>query len=388
MSDTDVSFHHTQSKDISLVRFHHFSFYSSSNFILHRLRRIDWFFVRALWQYTTLKCAIMFTNSSSAVLLKLQTLDISDKHVYPAFLFSTLTYLIILLCNLLVLATIASSKRLHQPMFLLLFNLPINDIMGATAFFPQLALSIVTQNRLISYSGCIIQTLLIHVYGTGNLLILSAMAYDRYIAICCPLRYNMIMTPHLVCRLIIFIWVFSFSVMIVLIALLVRFKFCRTNIVDLYCNNPSLLKLVCEDTSVNNIYGMFFIIILQGGPLAVMIYTYARILHTCVMTNESGGRRKAVQTCGSHLIVYMMLQINTLATLIAHRIQSLSPHLRRGLGVSVVIFPPLFDPIIYGLNTRELKNNIIMLLKRNTRSQGDHVRDGALQWTVFCHLGN
>lgn len=310
----------------------------------------------------------MSTNSSSAVLLKLETLDISDEHVYPAFLFSTLTYLIILLCNLLVLATIASSKRLHQPMFLLLFNLPISDIMGATAFFPQLALSIVTQNRMISYPGCIIQTLLIHVYGTGNLLILSAMAYDRYIAICCPLRYNMIMTQNLVCRVIIFIWVFSFSVFIVLIALLVRFKFCRTNIVDLYCNNPSLLKLVCEDTSVNSIYGIFFIIVIQGGPLAIMIYTYARILHTCVITNQSDGRRKAVQTCSSHLIVYMMLQINTLVTLISHRIQSLSPHLRRNLGASILIFPPLLDPIIYGLNTKELKKNITLFLKRNTRS--------------------
>lgn len=310
----------------------------------------------------------MSTNSSSAVLLKLETLDISDKLTYPAFLFSTLTYLIILLCNLLVLATIASSKTLHQPMFLLLFNLPISDIMGASAFFPQLALSIVTQNRLISYSGCIIQALLIHVYGTGNLLILSAMAYDRYIAICCPLRYNMIMTPHLVYRIIIFIWVFSFLIITVLIALLVRFKICRTNIVDLYCNNPSFLKLICDNTSVNNIYGMFFIIILQGGPLAIMIYTYARILHTCVMTSQSDGRRKAIQTCSSHLIVYMMLQMNTLATLIAHRIQSLSPQLRRSLGVSVLIFPPLLDPIIYGLNTRELKKNMIMFLKRKTRS--------------------
>lgn len=310
----------------------------------------------------------MYTNSSSAVLLKLESLGLSHEYVYPAFLFGTLTYLIIMFCNLLVLTTIAWSKKLHQPMFILLFNLPISDMMGATAFFPQLVLSIVTQNRLISYPACIIQALLIHVYGTGNLLTLSAMAYDRYIAICCPLKYHAIMTPKYLVRIIILIWLASFSIIVTLISLLVRFKICRTNLVDLYCNNPSLLKLVCEDTRVNNYYGIFFIILIQGGPLVLIIYTYAQILRTCVMTNQSDSRLKAIQTCSSHLVVYLLLQINTLVTLIAHRMESVSPYLRRALGVSILVFPPLLDPIIYGLKTRELKNSIKMLLIRNVGS--------------------
>ncbi|KAM9359584.1 olfactory receptor 1M1-like [Symphorus nematophorus] len=269
-------------------------------------------------------------------------------------------------CNLLVLATIACSKKLHKPMFILLFNLPISDMVGATAFFPQLIISIVTQNRLISYPACVIQAFLIHFYGAANLLILSAMAYDRYVAICCPLRYNAIMGPRNLVRIIIIIWCISSSIMVTLILLLVRFKVCRTNIVDLYCNNPSLVKLVCEDTRVNNYYGLFFIVLLQGGPLLLIIYTYAQILRTCVMTNQPDARRKAFQTCGSHLIVYLILQINTLVTLIAHRIGSVSPFLRRALGVSILIFPPFLDPIIYGLKTRELKQSIIMLLKRKS----------------------
>lgn len=156
--------------------------------------------------------------------------------------------------------------------------------------------------------------------------------------------------------------------MVTLISLLVRFKICRTNLVDLYCNNPSLLKLVCEDTRVNNYYGIFFIIVIQGGPLALIIYTYAQILRTCVMTIQSDSRLKAIQTCGPHLVVYLLLQINTLFTLIAHRIESVSPYLRRALGVSILVFPPLLDPIIYGLKTRELKNSIKMLLIRNVGS--------------------
>nr|XP_046244857.1 olfactory receptor 4D1-like [Scatophagus argus] len=310
----------------------------------------------------------MYTNSSSALLLTLETLSLSNAYVYPAFLFGTLTYLLVMFCNLLILTTIALTKKLHKPMFILLINLPISDMVGASAFFPQLLLSIVTQNRQISHPACIIQAFLIHVYGTGNLLILSAMAYDRYIAISCPLRYNTIMTLQNLVRIIILIWFINFSIMVTLFLLLARFKICRTNIVDLFCNNPSLLKLICEDTSVNNYYGVVFMILIQGGPLALMIFTYAQILRTCVMTNQSNARRKAVQTCSSHLIVYLFLQINTLFTLIGHRTESVSPFLRRTFGASVLVFPPLLDPIIYGLRIKELRECIKIFLKRNAGS--------------------
>ncbi|XP_073341742.1 olfactory receptor 52B2-like [Pagrus major] len=307
----------------------------------------------------------MYTNASYSVLLTLEPLGLSNAYVYPAFLFGTLTYLCIMFFNLLLLITTARSKKLHRPMFILLFNLPITDMLGATALFPQLVYSIVTQTRLIYLPACYIQAFLVHFYGTGNLLILSAMAYDRYIAICCPLRYNAIMTPLCLVKIIILIWLLNFSIMGTLFMLLKRLKICRTNIVDLYCNNPSLLKLTCDDTSVNNYYGLFFIIFLQGGSLSVILYTYAQILRTCVMTNQSDARRKAIQTCGTHLTVYLILQINTLATLVAHRFGSVSPLLRRALGVSVLIFPPLLDPIIYGLKTKELRQSMKMFLKRN-----------------------
>ncbi|XP_040049406.1 olfactory receptor 52B2-like [Gasterosteus aculeatus] len=298
-------------------------------------------------------------------LLTLAPFDLSATSIYPVFVLGTLTYLIIVFCNLLVLATIAVSKTLHKPMFILLFNLPISDVLGSTAFFPHLLFSIVTQNRVISQSACITQAFLIHFYGSGNMLILSAMAYDRYIAICCPLRYNAIMSPKNVIRIIILIWFLNFSMMLTLFLLLARFKMCRTNVVDLYCNNPSLMKLVCEDTRINNYFGMLSIVLLMGGPLLMIIYTYAQILRTCVMTNQTDARKKAFQTCGTHLVIFLILQINTIFTLIAHRIQSASPYIRRLLGISVLLFPPFLDPIIYGLKIKELKQRIEMFLKGN-----------------------
>lgn len=308
----------------------------------------------------------MRANTSSATAwLELQSLGLSDSQVYPAILFGTFLYALIMSCNLLVLTTIVWCKKLHQPMFILLFSLPIGDMMGATAFFPQFIMSIVTRSRLISYPACITQAFLIHLYGSLNLLSLSAMAYDRYIAICFPLRYSTLMSPNSLVKLIVFAWLASLVILGTLFMLLVRFTFCRRHVVDLFCNNPSLIKLVCDDTSVNNYYGLFFIAVLQGGPAAAMLFTYVQILRTCLTAQQSDSRRKVFQTCSSHLIVYLILQMNTLITFISHRNESMPPNMRRAFGISVLLFPPLLDPIIYGLSTRELKKGIKLFLRRN-----------------------
>ncbi|KAM8769802.1 olfactory receptor 4F5-like [Acanthopagrus schlegelii] len=311
---------------------------------------------------------MMYTNASASVLLTLETLGLPNRYIYPAFLFGTLTYLFIMFCNMLVLTTIACRENLHKPMFILLFSLPISDMLGATALFPQLVYSIVTQNRLISFPACVIQALLIHIYGGGNLLTLTAMAYDRYIAICCPLKYNVIMIPHTLVKIIVSIWSINISLIVVQLSLLARLKICRTNAVDLYCNNPSIVKLTCDDTRVNNYYGLFTIFICQAGPLSVILYTYAQILRTCVMTNQRDARKKAIQTCGTHLVIYLVLEFSAFITLTAHRIKIVSPYIRRALGVTILVFPPIFDPIIYGLKTKELKTGIKMFFKMNVGS--------------------
>lgn len=271
----------------------------------------------------------------------------------------------IIFCNTMVLLAIAWCKDLHQPMFILLFSLPISDMVGATAFFPHFVWSIVTQNRSIPYTACVTQAFLIHVYGTGNLIILSAMAYDRYIAICVPLRYNEIMRPATLVKMILSVWIITLSVIATIFLLHRQYKICRTNIVDFYCNNPSLLKLMCGETTVSSYYGLLSIFIIQGVPLAMMLITYGNILYVCIMTNNNDARQKAIQTCSSHLIVYLLLQINTLVTLFAHRNTKVHPTIRRALGVSILIFPPFLDPIIYGLKIEKLKMGLKLLLKRN-----------------------
>ncbi|KAM9801189.1 olfactory receptor 52H1-like [Neosynchiropus ocellatus] len=303
-------------------------------------------------------------NASSLQYLQLETLELSTAQQYLTFTFCIIVYLLIVTFNMLVFTTIVVTKRLHKPMFLLLLNLPVSDMIGATAFFPNFMSVIMTQSSLISYQACVTQAFMIHFYGTANLLILSAMAYDRYVAICNPLQYNTIMSPNTVIRLVVAVWLLDLLIFGILFILLGRLTLCRKNIVDLYCNNPSLVKLSCEDASANNYFGLFFIVILQGGPLLVITYTYAQILHTCISSNSSSSRRRALQTCGSHLVVFLTLEINTLVTLIAHRMANSSAAMRRFLGVSVIAFPPFLDPILYGLKVTELKESITLLLKK------------------------
>ena len=169
--------------------------------------------------------------------------------------------------------------------------------MGATALFPQLLHSIVSNDRSISYPGCFLQALLVHIYGSGNFLFLTAMAYDRYIAICLPLRYHSLMTPNILIRIIVGFWLFDIIIIGLLFGISIRLKLCMNNIVDIFCNNPSLVKLVCGDSSVSNYYGLFTIALIHGGSLIIVTYTYIQILVTCMKTKQSDTRGKALQTC-------------------------------------------------------------------------------------------
>ncbi|XP_017576342.1 olfactory receptor 52J3-like [Pygocentrus nattereri] len=296
--------------------------------------------------------------------LTLESLDLPPSNVFPAFIFVTLTYCFILVFNMTVLLTIALNRKLHKPMYVLLFNLPLNDMVGATAFFPQLVSSLLSQSRSITYSACFVQALLIHLYGAGSLLILTAMAYDRYIAICCPLKYNSLMSSSNLLKIIIIIWILDFSLIGLLLALNYRKEICSTKIVEIFCNNPSLMKLVCGDTKLNNYYGLFVIAFFDGLSLLIVVFTYVQILITVVVKRQSDAKSKAIQTCGTHLIVFLCFQFTSVFAFIAHRIETTSPSLRQAFFASAIIFPPILNPLIYGLNTKEIRQNFIFLFRK------------------------
>ncbi|KAM9469732.1 olfactory receptor 52B2-like [Clarias gariepinus] len=303
-------------------------------------------------------------SARSMVILTLESLDIPPAGDIVAIFFGIIAYCLILFFQSMLLITIVVKRNLHKPMYILLFNLFICDLIGATAFYPQLICSILFQSREISYPVCALQGFLIHMYGVGSALFLTVMAFDRYIAICKPLRYHTLMTGDTLIKLILMVWVIDLAMHMSLFMLTMSKEICRTNIVDTFCNHPSLMKLSCEDMRPSNYYGMFTIALVQGSAILIVSLSYIKILITCFSTKQEKSISKAIHTCGTHLVVYLSFEVNVLFTLISHRLESASPYLRRIFGVSIVIFPPIINPLIYGLKTREIRQTILMFTQR------------------------
>lgn len=290
--------------------------------------------------------------------LELRTFDLPPEAVFPAFLFATLSYMIILFCNLVLISVIVLNRSLHQPMYMILLNLPVNDLIGSSALFLQVIKETLTKSRSILYSSCVTQAFFIHIYAGGTVFILTAMAYDRYIAICNPLKYNTIMTHAHIFRIITCLWLTNVALLSVLFFLLLRLPRCRSVLTHPYCDQPSLLALVCADVTVNNIYGLLTVALTQVIANVTIMYTYLQILVACFRSKQPDTKNKALQTCATHLIVFLLLECLGLFTIISYRLKDISPHLRKFMGMSTLIFPPTLNPIIYGLKTKEIREKL------------------------------
>nr|ABC43415.1 odorant receptor [Tetraodon nigroviridis] len=290
--------------------------------------------------------------------LELRRFELPPEAVLPAFLFAALSYMIILFCNLVLISVIALNKSLHQPMYLILLNLPVNDLIGSSALFLQVLRELLTKSRTMHYSSCVTQAFFIHIYAGGTVFILTAMAYDRYIAICNPLKYNTIMTHAHVFRIITCLWLTNLAILSVLFFLLLRLPRCRSELTHPYCDNPSLLALMCADVTVNHIYGLFTVAITQVVANVIIMYTYLQILVACFRSKHPDTKSKALQTCATHLIVFLLLECLGLFTIISYRLKDISPHFGKFMGMSTLIFPPTLNPIIYGLKTKEIREKL------------------------------
>lgn len=305
----------------------------------------------------------METHNNVSSVIELKGFQLPPEAVLPAFLFATLSYMIILLCNSVLILVITLNRSLHQPVYLFLLNLPINDLVGSSAYFIQEIKGLVLNSGTIQYAACVAQAFFIHVYAGGAIFMLTAMAYDRYVAICSPLQYNLIMTNAHVLRIITGVWVADLLLIGVIFVLLLRLPRCRSQLPNPYCDNPSLLSLVCADTTANQIYSLLLVAVSQLVANGMILYTYLKILITCFRSKRTNTKAKALQTCATHLVVFLLLECLGLFTIISYRIKSSSPLLRRFTGMWTLIFPPMLNPIIYGLRTKEIRDKLVSLFK-------------------------
>ncbi|XP_066536580.1 olfactory receptor 52J3-like [Hoplias malabaricus] len=308
---------------------------------------------------------LYFSNDTFTFNLQIGKFDVSQEAIYPVFFTGVLIYLFALLSNGTILALIITQRSLHRPMFYILFSLPLTDLIGITCALPRILVDIVTQSNMIYYPVCVIQAFLLHLYGGSVLFILAAMSFDRYIAICKPLRYNSIMTPLTLCRVIALVWGLDFALVLVLFALQARLPKCKTFIVNVYCSNSSLLRLSCAgDTTVNNVYGLAMTGFMQIISVSVQLYSYVQILITCISHTQLEARIKALNTCMSQLITFCLFEIVTTFTILSYRFENVSPNAQKLSGIMIYTILPVVNPILYGMKTRDIRNALSVVLKK------------------------
>uniref|UniRef100_A0A3Q3AIV4 Odorant receptor, family 71, subfamily AQ, member 1 n=2 Tax=Kryptolebias marmoratus TaxID=37003 RepID=A0A3Q3AIV4_KRYMA len=281
---------------------------------------------------------------------------------YPVFLFGVAVYLFGMFCNLTLLLLIILKKNLHKPMYFILFSLPLNDLIGITTMLPKILSDIVTETHSVYYPLCVLQAFLLHMYGGGILFILAAMSFDRYVAICMPLRYSSVMTQRMVVFIICLVWGLDFVLIVSLFSLQTRLSRCRSVIMNVFCDNPSLLKLTCGNTSVNNIIGLFNTAIMQAVSVSIQAYSYVKILITCMGKRKFDARTKAVNTCVAQLVILIIFEIVGTFTILSHRFKNVSADLQKIMGMLIFLVPPLLNPIVYGLYTNEIRKTLLNFL--------------------------
>lgn len=289
--------------------------------------------------------------------LQVEGLKVTKGSMYPIFLFLLFSYLFIMVANVGILFLIYFDKHLHQPMYLLFCNLPISDIMGSSDILPRIMLDTLhpPSERLITYYECVAQAFTTHMFGTTSHTILMIMAFDRYVAICNPLRYATIMTNKMVVQLTTWAWGSAFVLVSILLGLTVRLNRCRTLITNPYCDNASLFKLSCESVLINNIYGLTFTVLLFVASVGSIFLTYTKITVVCVTSKNKSLNSKALKTCSTHLLVYGTMLLTGMVGITLHRFPQFS-YYRNFCTVLYYIVPPSLNPIIYGLQSKEIQS--------------------------------
>lgn len=279
---------------------------------------------------------------------------------YPAlerllFLLCSAMYLVTLLGNTAIVTVSVLDVRLHTPMYFFLGNLSILDICYTSTFVPLMLVHLLSARKTISFIGCAIQMCLSLSTGSTECLLLAIMAYDRYLAICRPLRYPMLMSHQLCLLLAGAAWLLCLFKSVTETVIAMRLPFCGHHTVSHFtCEILAILKLACGDTSVSEALLLMGAILLLPVPLAFICLSYTLILATILRVPSATGRRKAFSTCSAHLAVVLLFY----GTVIFMYMKPKSKKAHISDEVFTVLYAvvtPMLNPVIYSLRNKEVK---------------------------------
>ncbi|XP_006208128.1 olfactory receptor 5H2-like [Vicugna pacos] len=283
----------------------------------------------------------------------------------PLFLVFLVIYLITIVGNLGLIALIWNDSQLHIPMYLFLGSLAFVDTSISSIVTPKMLVNTFTKNKMISLSECMVQFFSFTVSATTECFLLASMAYDRYVAICNPLLYPMIMTNRLCMRLLILSFVGGVLHAFIHIGFLFRLTFCNYNIIHhFYCDIMPLFKISCTDPSINILIVFIFSGSIQVFTILIVLISYTLVLFTILKKKSLQGIRKAFSTCGAHLLSVSLYYGPLLFMYVRPgSTQADDQDMMDSLFYTVII--PLLNPIIYSLRNKKVLDSLTKMLKRN-----------------------
>lgn len=284
-------------------------------------------------------------------------------------------YLLTLVQNFLIVFVIHSDGQLHKPMYFFLSNLSFLEMWYVTVISPKMQIDFLSHDKTISFNGCMTQLYFFVTFVCTEYILLAAMAFDRYVAICNPLQYPLIMTNQLCGTLAAGCWFCGLMTAMIKIVFIARLHYCGTPHINHYfCDISPLLNISCEDSSQAELVDFFLALMVIAVPLCVVVASYATILTTVLRIPSSQGRHKAFSTCASHLAVVILFYSTTLFTY-ARPKRMYAYNSNKMVSVLYTVIVPLLNPVIYCLRNREVK----AALRKTMLCKGSEPReDGAV----------
>ncbi|XP_066485787.1 olfactory receptor 6F1-like [Tiliqua scincoides] len=285
---------------------------------------------------------------------------------FQMFMFTLflIMYILTVLGNVAIIILVITNHRLHTPMYFFLCNLSFLEIGYTTSSIPKTLVVFLGRNKIISFTGCILQMYFVFAFGLTEYFLLSVMAYDRYLAICYPLRYSTIMDIHLSCKLAVSSWLSGFLIIVIPAFLITRLTFCGPNVINhFYCSIDSWIVLSCTSTYAVEMAAFIISAIIILGSCMMTLLSYIYIISTILRIPSAKGQQKAFSTCSSHLAVVLIWYG---ATIFLYVKPSKRSGLEMGKVVNIlsIIVTPLLNPFIYTLRNKEVKDALRNSLRR------------------------
>ena len=264
-------------------------------------------------------------------------------------------YLITVFGNLLIILATVYDSHLHTPMYFFLSNLSFADICFTSTAVPKMLVNIQTQSKVITYAGCITQMYFFLFFSGLDIYLLTVMAYDRFVAICHPLHYMVIMNPRLCGLLLLVTWIISALHSLLQSLMVLRLSFCTdVEIPHFFCELNQMVQLACRDAFLNNMLMYFAAVLLAGGPLAAILFSYSKIVSSICGISSAQGKQAAFSTCMSHLSVVSLFFCTSLGVYLSSAATHRS-HSSAKASVMYAVVTPMLNPFIYSLRNKDIK---------------------------------